>query len=80
MEDVSQALMQENQHLRSLIDNMEQINKEQATTIQVLCQQEHQFLEDIRKYKSRLALSPSPPTASPPRPHAFVIDQDTNAS
>lgn len=57
MEDVSQALMQENQHLRSLIDNMEQINKEQATTIQALCQQELQFLDEIRKYKSRLALS-----------------------
>jgi len=55
MEDVSQALMQENQHLRSLIDNMEQINKEQATTIHALCQQEQQFLDDIRKFKSRPA-------------------------
>lgn len=54
MEDVSQALMLENQQLRSLIDNLEAMTKEQTETIKLLCKQDSIQQTEIAELQNRL--------------------------
>ena len=47
--------MLENQQLRSLIDNMETVNREQAETIKLLCQQDTLQQSELARYRETLA-------------------------